>query len=441
MTARSTQQQINGQLEAEQGGTSVAGGSSLLLVSRAMTSAGFFAAVLLLARGLSTGERGSVAFITVTALVIAAVSRIGIDDATTVFAAQQHAQRPALLANMLAVAATGAFVFGSAVCSVLLFVPAIRPAGVGSTQLAILLVGSIAASLQSGALSFLLGCGRFRTQAFLNPVFPWLYASFIVLAWTAFGLNVTGAIMAWTGSAISAATLCIVASLPIAGLGSPSWRLLRSTAHFGIRVWARGLAAFTNARIDQVIMGLIASEASLGIYAVAVNAGEVALYLPSSVAIALFPIIASTAKDKRLELTLRVARALFLIALASIAVGASEGSALIRSFSGIATTGRSCPSSGSCRARSGSRDGRVRDDWSPPRPGLSSLGPTAALVVEIALDFSPSRPTEPTSGRCRDVRVPGRGYRLDGSTPAIRRLPETRAHPPSVRSRPRLGTR
>jgi stage V sporulation protein B len=390
MTSRSTQPQINGQHEAGQGVTSVAGGSSLLLVARALASAGFFVAVLLLARGLSPVERGSVAFITVTALVIAAVSRFGIDDATTVFAAQRHAQRPVLLANMLALAAIGSFVFGSAACSVLFFIPSIRPAGVGAVQLAILLVGSIAASLQSGALGFLLGCGRIRTQAFITPMFPWLYASLIALVWPIFGLSVTGAVLAWTGSQLFAAALCIAVTLPIAGLDSPSWRLLRTTARFGIRVWARGLAVFANARIDQVIMGLIASEASLGIYAVAVNAGEIALYIPVAVATALFPIIASTAEDKRLDLTLRVARALFLIGLVSITVAALAGSPLIPvvfghrydasvgpflwllpgalGFSALAVFGSALAASGS--------------------PGRSSLGPVTALVVGVALDLA-----------------------------------------------------
>ena len=231
---------------------------------------------------------------------------------------------------------------------------------------------------------------RFGLRPSSSPVFPWLYASLVALTWVIFGLSVTGAILAWTGSAIFTAALCIAATLPIAGLGRPSWRLLRATARFGIRVWARGLAVFANARIDQVIMGLIASEASLGIYAVAVNAGEVALYIPSAVAIALLPIIAATAEDKRLDLTLRVARALFLIGLVSIAVGALAGSPLIPivfghrynasvapflwllpgalGFSAMAIFGSALVASGS--------------------PGRSSLGPIAALFVGVALDLA-----------------------------------------------------
>ena len=389
MTARSPQTQINEQHEDGRGAVSVAGGSSLLLGARAVASAGYFVSVLLLARGLNTADRGSVAFITMMALVIAAVSRFGVDDATTVFAAQRHTQRPALLVNMLGVAAIGSLVFGGAACSVLFFAPGIRPAGVGAVQLAILLAGSVATSLEGGVLAFLLGCRRIRTQAFIIPVFPWLYASSIALVWAIFGLSVTRAVLVWTSSQIFTAVLYITVTLAIAGLGRPNWRLLRATVRFGVRVWAKGLAIFMNARIDQVIMGLIASEASLGIYAVAVNNGEIALYIPNAVGVALFPIIAATAADKRLELTLRVARALFLIVLASVAVAALGGSALIPvvfghryeasvvpflwllpgalGFSAMAVFGGALVASGS--------------------PGRSSLGPTAALVVGIALDL------------------------------------------------------
>jgi O-antigen/teichoic acid export membrane protein len=257
-------------------------------------------------------------------------------------------------------------------------------------QLAILLVGSVASSLQSGAVAFLLGCNRIRTQAFITPVFPWLYASLIALVWSIGGLSVTGAVLAWTGSVLFTSSMCIVLTIPIAGLGGPNWRLLLASARFGVRVWARGLAIFANARVDQVIMGLIASEASLGIYAVAVNAGEVALYIPGAVATALFPIIASTATENRLELTLRVARALSLIGLVTVAVGALAGSPLIPivfghrydasvvpflwllpgtlGFSAMAIFGTALVASGS--------------------PGRSSLGPSTALVVGIGLDLA-----------------------------------------------------
>ena len=50
---------------------------------------------------------------------------------------------------------------------------------------------------------------------------------------------------------------------------------------FGVRAWVGGLSHFLNARTDQILTALLAGEATLGIYAVAVNASEVLFYLPS----------------------------------------------------------------------------------------------------------------------------------------------------------------
>ena len=61
--------------------------------------------------------------------------------------------------------------------------------------------------------------------------------------------------------------------------------------------WLGGVAHLLNARVDQVLMGLIASQAALGTYAVAVNASEVLFYLPSAVGTALLPVVARASGD------------------------------------------------------------------------------------------------------------------------------------------------
>ena len=43
---------------------------------------------------------------------------------------------------------------------------------------------------------------------------------------------------------------------------------------FGLRAWVGTLSRFLNFRVDQILMGFLASEAALGIYAVAVNASQ-----------------------------------------------------------------------------------------------------------------------------------------------------------------------
>ncbi|HEV2773283.1 MAG TPA: hypothetical protein VGV57_10750, partial [Thermoleophilaceae bacterium] len=120
---------------AAQGG-SLATDSVLLFAARLAGNAGFFVAVLILARGLGPSGRGTMAFVTVTALIVGEISRLGLNHATTVFAAQRPSERPALLANFLLFTAGSALGGGALAAGALLLLGESRPAGVGATELA-----------------------------------------------------------------------------------------------------------------------------------------------------------------------------------------------------------------------------------------------------------------------------------------------------------------
>ena len=64
----------------------MAQGSAVLFAAQVIGNAGFFAAVLILARGLGPAGRGAVAFFIVTTMVTARAAGIGVREATTVFA-------------------------------------------------------------------------------------------------------------------------------------------------------------------------------------------------------------------------------------------------------------------------------------------------------------------------------------------------------------------
>src|SRR5947209_4576250 len=66
----------------------LARGSMSLFVSQIVGNAGFFAAALMVARGLGPAGRGTTAFITVTSLVVGRLTKVGVTESTTVFAAQ-----------------------------------------------------------------------------------------------------------------------------------------------------------------------------------------------------------------------------------------------------------------------------------------------------------------------------------------------------------------
>ena len=107
------------------------------------------------------------------------------------------------------------------------------------------------------------------------------------------------------------------------GLGRPSFGLLRETISFGVRAWLGTLADSLGFRIDQILLALIASEAALGFYVVAVNLSEILLYFPGAVSTALLPLAARSAAGPRLGQTLRAWRSAMYVTLASIVLSAA----------------------------------------------------------------------------------------------------------------------
>ena len=79
----------------------MAGNSARMLTAQIAGNAGYFASVLLLARALGPSQRGAVAFVTVSALVISSLARFGAAEATKVLAATRPAARANLLANVV----------------------------------------------------------------------------------------------------------------------------------------------------------------------------------------------------------------------------------------------------------------------------------------------------------------------------------------------------
>ena len=371
------------------GGDSVAASSGLLLAARLATNSGYFVAVVLIAHALHPAGRGGVAFVTVTALLIAAASLIGLDNATMVYAARNESLRATLLANLLSVGAVMPIVVGGTVCLTLFALPQVRPGNVLPIDLIILLVGSVATSIGNCGSAYLVGCRRFRAKALSDLVMPWGYATLLVGIYSLSHMTVTRAVAAWTVAQLLQATIYCAAALSIAGISRPSWSLLHESISFGVRSWAGSISAFLNARVDQTIMGLISSEQSLGIYAVAVNASEIVLYLPGAVAVALIPAIAASPPKDRLLQTLRVARVVLVLTLISVLMAAFAGWFLIPPVFGHAYRGSVAPFLWLLPGALGYASLRIFNSalLASDSPTRASIGPTAALATGVAFDL------------------------------------------------------
>jgi O-antigen/teichoic acid export membrane protein len=367
---------------------SMAGNSARLLAAQVLANSGYFASVLLLARALAPAERGTIAFVTVISLLLGRLTGVGMAEATNVLAAQRPGRRATLLANVLLVSAVGALAGAAVVCGVLIAFPRSRPAGVGGLEMAVIVAGALVTSTSYGAASFLQGCSRFRDVARLLVVGPWLYALLLALTWVTWRLDVDHAAVAWAVAQGVPALLACVASARGSGIGRPDRLLLTESIRFGARAWVGSLSHLFNARTDQVLIALLSSEGTLGVYAVAVNASEVLFYLPAAAAVTLVPAVARSTGAGSVERTLRVFRAVTVVTAASVMAAALMGPVLLpivfgRAYGpavepflwllpGAVGFGSSTVFSGALLA-SGA-------------PGLSSLGPVISLVVGTALD-------------------------------------------------------
>jgi O-antigen/teichoic acid export membrane protein len=299
-------------------------GPALLFWAQIVGNSGLFVGLLLVTRALGPSGRGTVAFLTVTALVTAWIARFGVTEATVVFAARRPEQRPALLTNSLSFSTVMGLVGAAVVCGTLWLVPALRPSGVGATELEVLAFSILAACLADAGYRFMLGCSRFRTHSLVTMVTSWVYPLLAVLLWLFFGLTVALGVAIWAATqALRAAALFWVAIRKEGGLGRPNLGLLRETISFGVRAWIGTLADSLGFRIDQLLLALIASETALGFYVVAVNLSEILLYFPGAVSTALLPLAARSAEGPRLEGTLRAYRSAQYVTLASIVVSAA----------------------------------------------------------------------------------------------------------------------
>jgi O-antigen/teichoic acid export membrane protein len=361
----------------------------MLFWARAAGNAGFFAAVLILARSLGPTGRGTIAFITVSALVLARVAGFGMGEATTVLAARRVEARGALLSNLILFMVTSALVLGGVGFVLLFSLAGERPAGVELPELMILAGAAVVIALIEAGGAFLVGCGRLQRLALITATAYWIYPVVLGVVWLVAGLTVTRAALAWLASEAIIAIVLLRQSARGVGLARPSFRLLFESIHFGLRAWIGSLARLLNFRTDQILMGFLASEAALGIYAVAVNTSEVLLYLPTATATALLPVAARAEPLQRAEHTLGAFRSVALVTAGAVAVAAVLGPFLLPVVFGSAFDASVEPFLWLVPGAFGFAASVIFSSalMASSSPGRSSLGPFVSLVVGIALDF------------------------------------------------------
>ncbi len=367
----------------------VARGSALLFWSKVAGNAGFFVAVLILARALGPTGRGTIAFITVTALVAARLAGLGVGEATAVFVARRPEARGVLLANVVVFMSASALLAATVACGALVALGDYRPAGVGGPELTILAGATLVSALGESGYFFLLGRDRIGPLALVTATASWVYPVLLVTLWSTVGLTVLRAALAWTAAETIRALAYLGQSRRGITLERPDSGLLIEAVRFGSRAWVGSLARFLNFRTDQILLGLLASEAALGVYAVAVNASEVLLYLPAATATALLPIAARTEAGLRTEQALHAFRSAAVVTFGVGIVAAALGPLLLPVIFGepfeasVTPFLWLLPGALGFAAMVVFSNALVADS----SPGLSSVGPLVSLAAGIGLDL------------------------------------------------------
>jgi O-antigen/teichoic acid export membrane protein len=370
---------------------SAARGSALLFWAQIVGNSGLFLGLLLVTRALGPSGRGTVAFLTVTALMTAWIARLGVTEATVVFAARRPELRPVLLTNSLIFSTTAGVAGAAAVCGTLWSVSSVRPRGVGATELAILAISIVAACLADAGYRFLLGCSRFRAHALVTAITSWIYPLLAAVLWAAFGLTVVLGALIWAATqSLRAMLLVSVAIRREGGLGRPSLHLLRESIGFGLRAWVGTLADSLGFRIDQILIALIASETALGFYVVAVNLSEILLYFPGAVSTALLPLAARSEAEPRLGQTLQAFRSASFVTLATLLASIILAPPLIPVVFGSPFHASVTPFLLMLPGLLGFTAMIVFSNAlvASSLPSLSSVAPAVCLVVGVALDLA-----------------------------------------------------
>ncbi len=294
---------------------------NLVFLSQIVIYGFAFGLRVVLARGLGDEGLGTYSLFFLVVLVAGGVGNLGVGLGNIYFLNKATYSYGALLANTL-------FVLGAA--SALTWLPVAAYAVLSKPELFVegrtfwWYAGALPAVIAYVLLtSFLHGSSRF---AALSVVAVSQGASGLAMAgglYLADGLDIFGAVAAWTGSFL----LADVLALALVGVRKvdpwrvvrPRWEVLRDQVRYGAQGQVANLAQLFNYRLDQFLVAAFVSRAGLGHYTVAVGLGESVWWISSAVAMVLLPRLTQMDRREATEMTPLVCRNTVLVSVGGAA--------------------------------------------------------------------------------------------------------------------------
>jgi O-antigen/teichoic acid export membrane protein len=254
------------------------------------------------ARALGPAGRGDLLIVVLWPPVVAMFAGLGLPTAYRYLIAKDPQRASSLFSNAVIYTATiGVLAIG--------FADLIVPHLVGqrSHEVMILLrvyqINIPAALFLDLMRGMLEGRRRFGWAGAARAIFFGVQALGFALLWFTGDLTVATAMFAM----IVAQTTAMVLSLgavwyQLRPRWQPSWMEFKSSLNYGLRDYPGGVADFTTLRLDQLMLGAMASNVAIGLYVIAVRLSEVTTVAANAIAAALMPEVAAARVGQKAEL-------------------------------------------------------------------------------------------------------------------------------------------
>ncbi|HXV58052.1 MAG TPA: oligosaccharide flippase family protein [Gaiellaceae bacterium] len=291
-------------------GRAFASAAAATFATNMVAAALSLANVLITARQLGPSGRGELAFLTTVAMLTAALSSLGIEEAHGNMAATMPRARRALGGNSVAFALALGALAACVVALLMLLLPGVAAGSdprlriVALVAIPVLLVQLYLQFLVRADYGFAIANVATLAAVLLNFVANALLALLGLI-------TVQTALVAWVaGQLVGAAILAWYVRRRLAGFGRPDRALARDAFGFGLRAHGGRVMKTSNYRLDQWLLGSIAGTRELGLYSVAVAWAEALFYLPEALGMVMRPDVARASASeagRRVAVVFRVA--------------------------------------------------------------------------------------------------------------------------------------
>ncbi len=299
---------------------------TIIFVANAITLLSGVITSLLTAWALGPEGRGDLAVVVLWPNVVALLAGLGLPQAHRYYLARQPESLSMLFSNSLLFALVmGALAYAAGE----LIVP--KLVGVRSPEVMwlvrIYLLNIPLALLYDLMAGFLEGARQFKCAALARVIFFSIQSGAYLLLWFTGHLTVRNAAYTMIGAQfINSLTALIGVWYVLRPRWQPGWSAWKMAMGYGLRYHPGVVTAFTTLRLDQLMLGSMASSVEIGLYFIAVRLSEITTVLASSVADVLMPEVAASkqieASVQLLTKSLRQTMYIYVLVLIPLLLGA-----------------------------------------------------------------------------------------------------------------------